>query len=245
MAVTTNDLISNLVHIGRPTFKWNPKMKRYIAGQSKQIHVLDVYQVQDLMTAGFDFIRRARKEGKSFLLVGTKFQVSDLVEQAGKDLTIPYVHHKWLAGLLTNFETVKKRIETLRSIEDMQESGEIEKYTKKERLRLGKERANLLLQLGGVRDMERLPDVMIIMDVNKEHIALSEANKLGITVVGVLNTNANPDGVAYPIPANDTSRKSLQYVLSGIREALSAKPEKATKASVEDVAEDGTEMVEA
>lgn len=239
MAVTTNDLIGNLVHIGRPTFKWNPKMKRYIAGETKQVHILDVYKVQDLLNAAVDFLRRSRKEGKSFLLVGTKFQVSDLVEQLGRDLRLSYVHHKWLSGLLTNFETVKKRIQTLRSIEEMQQTGEIEKYTKKERLRLQKERENLLLQLGGVRDMDRLPDVMIIFDVNKEHIALSEANKLGITVVGVMNTNANPDGVAYPIPANDTSRKSLQFLLGLIREALSTRPEQkaAPVAEVEEAAE--------
>lgn len=237
MSVTTDQLINNVVHIGRPTYKWNPKMKKFIAGSSQGVHIFDVGQIKSMMETALDFLQRSSNEGRSFLLVGTKFQVSDLTEKMGQELMIPYVHHKWLAGLLTNFETVKKRIQYLKSIEEMQMTGEIEKYTKKERLHLDKEKNNLLLELGGVKHMDRLPDIVIVFDAHKEHIAVAEAQKLGLTIVAVVNTNSNPDNIKFPILANDTSRKSLQFIIEEMKGAFGKKAKAAPAAAMENTPE--------
>jgi small subunit ribosomal protein S2 len=219
MEIKVDELLKNAVHFGHRTYKWNPKMKTYIAGAAKGIHIFDVALVKEHLENALNFIAKASQEGKQFMLIGTKFQVSNMIAQMGKDLSIPYMNHKWIAGTLTNFDTIKKRIKYLKELEEMENTGEIEKYTKKEQSKLKKEKEDLLYSLGGIKNMDRLPDVVIIVDVYKERIATKEAQKLGINIVALVDTNGDPDRISYPIPCNDDAMKSLTYVLTKIKEA--------------------------
>jgi small subunit ribosomal protein S2 len=221
MEITTDELLKNAVHFGHRTYKWNPKMKPFIAGAAKGIHIFDVELIKQYLENALNFITKASQEGKQFMLIGTKFQVSDMIAQMGKDLSIPYMNHKWIAGTLTNFDTIKKRIKYLKTLEEMENTGEIEKYTKKEQSKLRKEKEDLLYSLGGIKNMDRLPDVVIIVDVYKERIAMKEAQKLGMNIVALVDTNGDPDGITYPIPCNDDAMKSLTYILTKIKEAYS------------------------
>lgn len=219
MEIRIDDLLKSAVHFGHRTQKWNPKMNKYIAGTSKGIHVFDVEHIKKNLENALNFIAKSSQEGRTFLLVGTKFQVSPMIATIGKELGIHFVNHKWIAGLLTNFETIKRRLKYLKNLEEMEESGEIEKYTKKEQGKLKKEKEDLLASLGGVKDMEKIPDVMVIVDVYKERIAKDEAQKLGIKTVALVDTNGDPEGIDFPIPCNDDAIRSLTYILGAIKDA--------------------------
>ncbi len=219
MQITTDDLIGHAVHFGLKTQRWDPKMKEFIAGSSKGIHIFDVETQKQKLEEAFNFIVKTAQEGKNFLLIGTKLQVSDLTAELGKELSMPYVNHKWTPGFLTNFETSRRRIKYLHDIEQMEDSGDIEKYTKKEQSKLMKEKNDLLYALSGVKQMDKLPDVVIIIDGKKEHIALREAKNLGMHIVCFLNSNGNPDGVHYPVPGNVNAIRSLKYLLPLVKDA--------------------------
>jgi small subunit ribosomal protein S2 len=219
-----NEMLANAVHFGHKRQKWNPKMKKFIYGKLKDIHVINLVKTEKLLEEALIFIKKIVSEGKTILLVGTKDQAVNVIKKMGDSTKMPYINHKWIGGFLTNYSTIRTRIRYLKKLKEQKETGEFEKYTKKEASDFGKEIEKLENSLGGVENMTAIPDALFIIDVNKEKIALAEANKLKIPIVGICDTNSDPSKVTYPIPANDDSIKSLTFLANKIEDAiLSAK----------------------
>ena len=218
--VTMKDLLECGVHFGHQTRKWNPKMKPYIFGARKNIYIIDLQQTLRFFRYTYNIVRDAAKDGKTILFVGTKKQAQASIEEYAKKCGMPYVNSRWLGGTLTNFNTIKKSIRKLELIEEMEESGKINLLTKKEALMLRRRKAKLENYLGGIKDMKRLPDMLFVVDAVREHIAVDEANKLGIPVVAPLDTNCDPDVIDYPIPGNDDAIRSIQLFCKEISEAI-------------------------
>ena len=196
-------------HFGHQTHRWNPKMERYIFGSRSNIHIIDLSQSIPLLHQALVKVREVAAGGGRVLFVGTKRQASDPVSQAARRCAQYYVNHRWLGGTLTNWRTVSGSISRLRELEAVLGAGEGSR-TKKELLQLTRERDKLELSLGGIKDMGGIPDLMFVIDTNKEAIAILEARKLGIPVVAILDTNCNPDGINYPIPGNDDAARAIQ-----------------------------------
>jgi small subunit ribosomal protein S2 len=196
-------------HFGHQTHRWNPKMDRYIFGSRSNIHIIDLSQSIPLLHQALVKVREVAAGGGRVLFVGTKRQASDPVSQAARRCAQYYVNHRWLGGTLTNWRTVSGSISRLRELEAVLGAGEGSR-TKKELLQLTRERDKLELSLGGIKDMGGIPDLMFVIDTNKEAIAIQEARKLGIPVVAILDTNCNPDGITYPIPGNDDAARAIQ-----------------------------------
>ena len=196
-------------HFGHQTHRWNPKMERYIFGSRSNIHIIDLSQSIPLLHQALVKVREVAAGGGRVLFVGTKRQASDPVSQAARRCAQYYVNHRWLGGTLTNWRTVSGSISRLRELEAVLGAGEGTR-TKKELLQLTRERDKLELSLGGIKDMGGIPDLMFVIDTNKEAIAIQEARKLGIPVVAILDTNCNPDGITYPIPGNDDAARAIQ-----------------------------------
>ena len=196
-------------HFGHQTHRWNPKMERYIFGSRSNIHIIDLSQSIPLLHQALVKVRDVAAGGGRVLFVGTKRQASDPVSQAARRCAQYYVNHRWLGGTLTNWRTVSGSISRLRELEAVLGAGEGTR-TKKELLQLTRERDKLELSLGGIKDMGGIPDLMFVIDTNKEAIAIQEARKLGIPVVAILDTNCNPDGITYPIPGNDDAARAIQ-----------------------------------
>jgi small subunit ribosomal protein S2 len=196
-------------HFGHQTHRWNPKMERYIFGSRSNIHIIDLSQSIPLLHQALVKVREGAAGGGRVLFVGTKRQASDPVSQAARRCAQYYVNHRWLGGTLTNWRTVSGSISRLRELEAVLGAGEGSR-TKKELLQLTRERDKLELSLGGIKDMGGIPDLMFVIDTNKEAIAIQEARKLGIPVVAILDTNCNPDGITYPIPGNDDAARAIQ-----------------------------------
>ena len=205
-------------HFGHQTHRWNPKMERYIFGSRSNIHIIDLSQSMPLMHQALVAVRDVAAKGGRVLFVGTKRQASDPVAQAAKRCAQYYVNHRWLGGTLTNWRTVSGSIARLRELEGLLEgdSGR----TKKELLQLTREREKLELSLGGIKDMGGIPDLMFVIDTNKESIAIQEARKLNIPVIAILDTNCNPDGIAYPIPGNDDAARAIQLYVDLIADSV-------------------------
>jgi len=218
------DLIKKLleagVHFGHQTKRWNPKMKRFIFGQRSKIYIIDLEKTVDCLNQAQDFVQNLAAKGGKVLFVGTKKQAQDIVDEEASRCEMFYIKSRWLGGLLTNFETVKKSIQRLEEIEKMAENGIWENLKKKETSRLTKEKDKLLRNLGGIREMKGLPDAVFIVDPKREHIALKEAIKLHIPVVAIVDTNCNPDFIDYPIPGNDDALKSIRFLTSLITESV-------------------------
>lgn len=208
------------VHFGHQTKRWNPKMKKFIFGQRSGIYIIDLEKTVDHLAKARDFIYEVASKGGSVLFVGTKKQAQEVIEEEAKRCSMYYARNRWMGGLLTNFQTVKKSIERLNEIEKMQTDGIFEKLTKKEIARLTKERDKLLRDLGGIREMRQLPKVLYIVDTHKEDIAVKEANRLGIKVVGLLDTNCDPDDIDFPIPGNDDAVKSIRFITGLIADSI-------------------------
>ena len=214
------DMLEAGVHFGHKTQKWNPKMKRYLYGERNGIHIFDLAKTQECLQKAVDFLSYNAENGKRILLVSTKPQAAELIVKAANDAKMLYVVHKWMGGLLTNFSTMKQRIRYFKMLRDQEKSGEFEKYTKKEASQLKKVIIKLEAALGGVRDLERLPDVVFVVDALRDRIVIKEANKMKIPVVAIVDSNADPDGIAYPIPANDDAIKSLTYLINVVKNAM-------------------------
>jgi len=241
--VTMKDLLECGVHFGHQTRRWNPKMKKYIFGVRKNIYIIDLQKTLRFFRYTYTVVRDAAAEGQTVLFVGTKKQARNAVKEYALKCNAPYVDNRWLGGMLTNFPTIQKSIRKLEIIELMQENGQMELLTKKEALMLTRKKAKLEAYLGGIRNMKKLPDMLFVVDAVKEHIAVKEANKLGIPVVAPLDTNCDPDVINYPIPGNDDAIRSIQLFCSEMAEAItegramSAEPEEEVTASEEEVAE--------
>ncbi len=207
--LTIKSLLESGAHFGHQRDKWFPKMKKFIYGEKKGVHIIDLKQTQERAQEAYNFIRNITKEGKTVLFVGTKRQASDLVKETAEKCGAFFVTHKWLGGMLTNHKTIMQSIDKLRKVEKMKENGSYELLTKKEKSKIEKEVTKLERSLGGIRHMRKLPGVLVIFDCMTERTAVEEALVLGIPLVGLVDTNVDPTGIDYPVPANDDAIKSL------------------------------------
>ena len=224
---TMRQMLEAGVHFGHVTRRWNPKMEHFIFGTRQGIHILDLQQTVPLIYRAMQAVNEAVAEGGRVLWVGTKRQAGIPVAEAAKRCGQYYVNHRWLGGMMTNWKTISNSIQRLKALEEQlsEDSEELSGLTKKEMLKLTREHEKLDRSLGGIKDMGGLPDIVFVLDTNKESIAVAEANKLGIPVIGVVDSNSNPEGIDYPIPGNDDSIRAINFycdmiagsVLSGIQ----------------------------
>ena len=222
VSVTMKELLEAGVHFGHQVRRWNPKMKEYIFGERNGIYIIDLQKTQRMFREAIAFVtgQIAEDKGRTVLFVGTKRQAQDAIREEAEKCGHFYVNQRWLGGLLTNFQTVQKSIKRLKDLEAMQTDGRYEKLTKKERIKLDRERESLNKNLSGIKSMSRLPDVVFIIDVKKEEIAVAEANRLGIPIVAVVDTNCSPDGIDYVIPGNDDALRAVRLFASRISDAI-------------------------
>lgn len=216
-------MLKAAVHFGHYTNKWNPKMKKHIYTTKDGVHVFNLHDTLKGMEEAMAFLSKAAKEGKTVLLVSTKQQSTPIVRKVAEETGMPYVTNKWVPGFLTNFKTIKLRIKQLKDYKRMFEDGEIEKYTKKERTKIKKEMEKLELVLGGVQDITKKPDVLFVVDTVRDNTAVVEANKTGVPVVAIVDTNSDPDQVDFAIPGNDDAIKSITYFMDKVSKALQSK----------------------
>ena len=216
--VTMQELIEAGAHFGHQTHRWNPRMKPYIFGARNGVHIIDLSQTVPLFARALDFVAQTARSGGKVLFVGTKRQAQDAIAEAARASGQHFVTHRWLGGMLTNWKTISQSIKRLKTLEE-QLSGDTGGLTKKEVLQLTRERNKLELSLGGIRDMAGIPDVMFVIDANKEDLAIKEANVLGIPVVAVLDTNVDPSGIAFPIPGNDDASRAVKLYCDAIGQA--------------------------
>ncbi|EAH5464721.1 30S ribosomal protein S2 [Campylobacter jejuni] len=218
--VSMRDLLECGVHFGHQTRRWNPKMKKFIFGERKGIYVIDLQKTLRYFRYTYNIVREAAAEGKTILFVGTKKQAGGAIKEYAEKCGMPYVNHRWLGGMMTNFGTIRQSIRKLEVIEKMEEDGSIKLLTKKEALMLTRKKEKLLAYLGGIRYMKTQPDMIFVIDTVKEKIAVQEANRLRIPVVAPLDTNCDPDLVTYPIPGNDDAIRSVQLFCQEMAEAI-------------------------
>ncbi len=214
--VTLKELLEAGVHFGHQTRRWNPKMRRFIFGERSGIHIIDLQKTERLLNRAQEFVSAVGGRGGTVLFVGTKKQARDTIAEAATAAGMPYVHQRWLGGLLTNFQTVSKRIKRLHELTDWTESGTLELLPTRERIAAIKERDKLEFNLGGVRDMQRPPDAMFVVDMKTETIAVREALRLNIPIIALVDTNCDPDPVSYVIPGNDDAIRSCKLVVEAI-----------------------------
>ncbi|HEX2623656.1 MAG TPA: 30S ribosomal protein S2 [Sphingomicrobium sp.] len=219
--VTMQQLLEAGAHFGHQTHRWNPRMKPYIFGDRNGVHIIDLSQSVPLFARALDFVQQTAARGGKVLFVGTKRQAQDAVADAARQSGQHFVNHRWLGGMLTNWKTVSNSIKRLKTLEE-QLSGDTAGLTKKEVLQQTRERDKLEKSLGGIRDMGGLPDIMFVIDSNKEELAIKEANVLGIPVVAILDSNSNPNGIAFPVPGNDDASRAIRLYCEAIASAATA-----------------------
>lgn len=219
MSVTMKQLLEAGVHFGHQTKRWNPKMKPYIFGARNGIHIIDLQKTVEYFKNAYSFVKEIGKQGGVILFVGTKKQAQDVIAEEAQRVGLPYVNQRWLGGMLTNFRTVKTSIDKMKEIEKMEEDGYLAKLPKKEAIKLIKRKDKIKSYLDGIRDMENIPDALFVVDSKKERIAILEAKRLGIPIVGVVDTNCDPDDVDYIIPANDDAIRAVKLLANKIAEA--------------------------
>jgi small subunit ribosomal protein S2 len=218
--VTMKQLLEAGVHFGHQTRRWNPKMERFLHGERNGIYIIDLNQTLSRIETAYTFMRDLSADGGSVLFVGTKKQAQDSIQSYAEKCGMPYVRERWLGGMLTNFSTMHKRVGKMREYQRMRDSGEFAAMPKKEALLLGRELEKLERNLGGIRDMENLPDAVFVLDTKKEHIAVTEARKLKIPVVAVVDTNCDPDLIDFVIPGNDDAIRSGQLMCRIVADAI-------------------------
>jgi len=247
VSVTMKELLEAGVHFGHQVRRWNPKMKEYIFGERNGIYIIDLQKTQRMFREAISFVTNlvAEDRGKTVLFVGTKRQAQDAIREESERCGQYYVNQRWLGGLLTNFQTVQKSIKRLRDLEAMQTDGRYEKLTKKERIKLDRERESLNKNLSGIKTMGRLPDAIFIIDVRKEEIAVAEANRLGIPIVAVVDTNCSPEGIDYVIPGNDDALRAVRLFASRIADSILEGQQIATEGGVAIGTEESGETGEA
>ena len=232
------DLLECGVHFGHQTRRWNPKMKKFIFGVRKNIYIIDLQKTLRYFRYTYNVVRDASAEGHSMLFVGTKKQASEAVKEHATRCGMPYVSTRWLGGMLTNFNTMKKSIKKLEIIEQMEEKGQMDLLTKKEALMLTRKKNKLIEYLGGIRNMKQIPQYLFVVDAVKEHIAVLEAKKLGMKVIAPLDTNCDPDFIDYPIPGNDDAIRSINLYCKEMADAII----EGRAAAEEDVAQEAMEQ---
>ena len=232
--VTMQQLLEAGSHFGHQTHRWNPRMKPYIFGARNGIHILDLSQSVPLFARALDFVSKTVASGGKVLFVGTKRQAQQPIADAARASGQHFVNHRWLGGMLTNWKTISNSIKKLKTLEE-QLSGEAEGFTKKEILQMTRLRDKLEMSLGGIREMGGIPDVMFVIDANKEELAIKEANVLGIPVIAILDSNVDPSGIAFPVPGNDDAARALRLYCEAMAEA-------ATRGNVKAVAASGVDI---
>ncbi|HKB82464.1 MAG TPA: 30S ribosomal protein S2 [Burkholderiales bacterium] len=220
MSVTMRQMLEAGVHFGHQTRYWNPKMAPFIFGHRNKIHIINLEKTLVMYQEAVKFVRQLSSNKGSILFVGTKRQAREIVREEAMRAATPFVDHRWLGGMLTNFKTVKLSIKRLRDMELMVQDGSLEKLSKKEQLTFQRELVKLDRSLGGIKEMNGLPDALFVIDVGYQKGAITEANKLGIPVVGVVDTNHSPDGVDYVIPGNDDASRAVRLYARGIADAI-------------------------
>jgi small subunit ribosomal protein S2 len=218
--VGIKELLEAGVHFGHQTRRWNPRMRRFIFGEREGIHIIDLLQTEELLEQATDFVTEVAAKGGVVLFVGTKKQARDSVEQWAERCEMPYVNRRWLGGLLTNFNTIRKRIQRLHELRELKQGGRLDLLPTKERMSMEAELRKLEYNLGGVADMQRLPDAVVIIDLKTEEIGLREADRLEIPIVGLVDTNCDPTPVDYVIPGNDDAIRSCELIVGTLGEAI-------------------------
>tara|TARA_B110001454_G_scaffold201656_1_gene208207 strand:+ start:1063 stop:1824 length:762 start_codon:yes stop_codon:yes gene_type:complete len=232
--VTIQQLIEAGAHFGHQSHRWNPRMKPYIFGERNGVHILDLSQTVPLFARALDFVAGTVAAGGKVLFVGTKRQAQEAIAESARKSGQHFVNHRWLGGMLTNWKTISGSIKRLKTLEEKL-SGDTHGLTKKEVLQMTRERDKLEMSLGGIRDMGGIPDVMFVIDANKEELAIKEANTLGIPVVAILDSNVSPDGIAFPVPANDDASRAIRLYCEAIATAATRGNRGAQQASGVDI----------
>ena len=220
MSVTMRQMLEAGVHFGHQTRYWNPKMAAYIFGHRNKIHIINLEKTLEMYQEALKFIRRLSSNRGTLLFVGTKRQAREIVREEAQRCAMPYVDHRWLGGMLTNFKTVKQSIKRVKEMEQMAQDGTFDRMAKKEALGYQRELEKLNRSLGGIKELGGLPDALFVIDVGYQKGAVAEANKLGIPVVGVVDTNHSPDGIDYVIPGNDDSSRAIRLYARGVADAV-------------------------
>ncbi|MGY0217359.1 30S ribosomal protein S2 [Endozoicomonadaceae bacterium StTr2] len=236
------DMLKAGVHFGHQTRYWNPKMRQFIFGARNKIHIINLEKTVPAFNESLAFIQKLAENKNKVMFVGTKRAASKIVQEEAARCGMPFVNHRWLGGMLTNYKTIRQSIRRLKDLEAQSTDGTFEKLTKKEALMRTRDLEKLDRSLGGIKDMGSLPDAMFVIDVEHERIAITEANRLGIPVIGVVDTNSNPDGVDYVIPGNDDAIRAIQLYAKHVADAVVAGRE-ASRTAAEDVAEVAAEEV--
>jgi small subunit ribosomal protein S2 len=230
--VTMRELLEAGVHFGHQTRRWNPKMRRYIFTERGGIYIIDLQQTLDLIGQAHAFVRNVAERGGSVLFVGTKKQSQDSIEEEAERVGMPYVNHRWLGGLLTNWRTISERLERMQELRRLRDEGQLELLPAKERMAMSAELEKLETNLGGVDDMKRLPDAVFVVDLKKEQLAIREARRLGLPVVALVDTNCDPDDADYVIPGNDDAIRSCSLIVRVIANGIEAGKQKVTAAEM-------------
>ncbi|MBE9080080.1 30S ribosomal protein S2 [Romeria aff. gracilis LEGE 07310] len=218
--VSLADLLQSGVHFGHQTRRWNPKMDPYIFSARNGVHIIDLVQTAQLLDDAYGFVRNASEQGQSFLFVGTKRQAAGIIAEEATRCGSYYVNQRWLGGMLTNWATIKTRVDRLKELERMEETGAMARRPKKEASMLRRELEKLQKYLGGIKQMRRIPDAVVIVDVRREYNAVQECQKLGIPIVSLLDTNCDPDVVDVPVPANDDAIRSIKLIVGKLADAI-------------------------
>jgi small subunit ribosomal protein S2 len=218
--ITMKQLLEAGVHFGHQTKRWNPKMKRYIFTARNGIYIIDLQQTVKMFRAAYDVVKDMAAEGRTVLFVGTKKQAQEAVEEEARRAGTPYVNQRWLGGMLTNFQTIRKSLDRLQRLKEMGTDGTAEKLPKKEVLKLDKERLRMEKVLGGIQELRRVPDALFVVDPSREQIAILEARRLGIPIIAIVDTNCDPDLIDYVIPGNDDAIRAIKLFLSKIADAI-------------------------
>lgn len=237
-SVSMRDMLQAGVHFGHQTRFWNPKMSQFIFGSRNKVHVINLEQTVPAFNEALEVLRVEAAKGNQILFVGTKRAAQKILKEQAERCGMPYVSHRWLGGMLTNYKTIRASIRRFRELETQQANGTFERLTKKEVLMRTRMKDKLENSIGGIKDMNGLPDILFVIDVDHERIAINEANKLGIPVVGIVDTNSNPDGVDYVIPGNDDSIRAIKLYAASVADAvLEGKAQSATVSSKDEFVE--------
>jgi len=216
----TEEMAKAGVHFGHRTSKVHPKMIPYLQGTKNTVHIINLEKTKEKFLEALNFIEDIISQGKTLLLVGTKIQSKKMVEEMAKELNLPYVSERWLGGTFTNFPIIKKRIEYYKELEKKKDSGDLEKYTKKERIKIDQELERLKKKFEGIKNLEKLPDAVFVLDMKKDYLTAKEARKMNVPVIGLSDTNVDPTLADYPIPANDDAISSVRYILEKVKEVI-------------------------
>ena len=223
ITVSLEELMDAGAHFGQQTRRWNPKMEEYIYGSEGGVHIFDLTKTKPLIEEALDFLAKSAKEGKKILILGTKKQIKDKVAEVAEKAGTPYVNERWLGGTISNFNQIKRSVEKMEEMKENLAAGTYNKYTKKERLLIDREITRLERLFGGIKNLKEKPDVLFVIDTKREAAAVREANSKKIPVVGIVDTNADPDLVNYPIPMNDDAARALEYMLDLVAKAIAQK----------------------